>query len=615
MSEFSRRGFLGAAGVGAAAVTLGAGRSVAAEADNPAGLTVRGNEFLLDGKPFRILAGAFHYFRTHPDDWRDRMQRMRHLGLNTLETYVAWNFHQPRRTDKPDFRDWRDLVRFVEMAGEEGLKVIVRPGPYICAEWDFGGLPAWLLEDRDIALRCADPAYQRAVDTWFGELLPQLTGLQATKGGPIIAMQVENEYGSFGNDRDHLEHLKKRMRGLGVDSLLFCSNGPADYMLRGGNLPDELATVNFAGDPAEPFAALRAYQPEGPLFCTEFWDGWFDQWGGKHNTTDPVTTAGNVRKILEAGGSVCLYMAVGGTNFGWWAGANRTGTNYKATITSYDYDAPISESGRLTEKFHRIREVLGEYGSLPPGPLPADPPHQPAGKVTTTASVSLLDSLDRLGKPVRSAAPLPMEKLGQPYGVVHYRTTVRGPLGKQQLKVTGLGDRALVFSDGKLLGTLDRTKPDTGVEFAVEGESRTLDLLVEATGRVNYGQEIVDPKGISGQVMFGPQALFGWENRGMPLEDLSVLRFKPGGSATAPAFHRATVDVGTPADAFLALPGWGHGMLWLNGFSLGRYSDRGPQVTLYAPGRLWRRGSNELVVMEWERTGKEIEIREDPDLG
>ncbi|MGI5256012.1 glycoside hydrolase family 35 protein [Streptomyces angustmyceticus] len=616
MAPFSRRGFLSAAMVGAASlgVAVGSGRTALAQAEDPRGLTIRGDTFLLDGKPFRILSGAFHYFRTHPRDWRDRLTRMRAMGLNTVETYVAWNFHQPDEK-KPDFTGWRDIAAFIRTADEAGLKVIVRPGPYICAEWDLGGLPAWLLKDKDAPLRRSDPGFERAVDAWFAELLPRLVDLQATRGGPVIALQVENEYGSYGDDHAYLEHLRDTLRAQGIDSLLFCSNGATQEALKAGSLPDLLSTVNFGGDPTGPFAELRAFQPDKPLFCTEFWDGWFDHWGERHHTTDPARTAADVEKMLAAGASVNFYMAVGGTNFGWYAGANLSGSAYQPTVTSYDYDSPISESGELTAKFHAVREVLAKYTTVPDTPLPATPPRMPAQRIAVRESVPVMASLDALSTPLRRTAPVHMEALGQSYGLIHYRTRVRGARRARRLRVTGLGDRALVFGDGKRIGTFDRNQPDHTVDVTVTGGSTTLDLLVDPTGRINFGQGLNDPKGISGKVLLDDEELHGWEIRRLTLDDLSPLRFTGDHTPTGPAFHRARVHVDTPADGFLAFPGWDKGMVWLNGFALGRYWSLGPQVTLYAPSHLWRRGRNDLVVLEMERTGDGIEVRSAPDIG
>ncbi|AHI00899.1 glycoside hydrolase family 35 protein [Kutzneria albida] len=610
MNAISRRGFLGSIAAGGAAAMLP--RTVLAQAGSTRGLTVHGDQFLLDGKPFQIISGAIHYFRIHPDQWRDRLSRLRALGLNTVETYVAWNFHEGH-----EFTGWRDLRRFITTAGELGLKVVVRPGPYICAEWDFGGFPARLLADRDLHLRCSDPAYTKEVDAWFGRLLPQLVPLQATRGGPVIAVQVENEYGSFGNDQDHLRHLADLLRGHGIDSLLFCSNGTADYMLRGGTLPGVLSTANFDGDPTGPLADLRRFQPQGPLWCTEYWDGWFDHWGEHHHTTDPANTTAMVDKMLAAGASVNLYMAAGGTNFEWYAGANydEGHASYQPTVTSYDYDSPVSESGELTAKFTALRSVIGKYAPLPTGPLPVAPQRLSPQSFHTNGSAGLLDSLDRLSRPARRAAPVPMEDLGQSFGLVHYRARVQGPRSTATLRVTGLADRALVFLDGKPVGVLDRNTPKQGVAVTIGGSSAVLDLLVDTGGRVNFGQQLADRKGISGPVMLGGQALYGWEIRPLPLDDLDHLRFSTGAAPTGPAFHRASVRVDSPADGFLALPGWQKGLVWLNGFLLGRYWEVGPQRTLYAPAPLWRKGTNEVLVLELHRPGDHLELRDHPDLG
>ena len=617
MTQLSRRRFLSAAAVGAASagIALGSGRTTLAQADSPRGLTIRGSEFLLDGEPFRILAGAFHYFRTHPKDWRDRLLRMRAMGLNTVETYIAWNFHQPSE-DKADFTGWRDVAAFVRTADEVGLKVIVRPGPYICAEWDFGGLPAWLLKDKDAPLRRSDPAYERAVDAWFAELLPRFVDLQATRGGPIIAMQVENEYGSYDDDHAHLEHLRDTMRAQGVDSLLFCSNGATQEALETGSLPDLLSTVNFAGDPTGPFAELRKFQPDKPLFCTEFWDGWFDHWGEPHHTTDPAQTAADVEKLLEAGASINFYMAVGGTNFGWSAGANLSGSGYQPTVTSYDYDSPISESGELTEKFHKVREVLAKYNSLPSTPLPATPRRMPAQRVAVRESVPLMDALDALSTPVGRSTPVHMEALGQSYGLIHYRTRVRGPQGTKRPEGHG---------PGRPCAGVRRRRAHRHLRPQPAGPHR----------RLHRGRRVQHPRppgrsDRTGQLRPGAQRPQGNQRQGPPrrrgterLGDPPAASRRPLGAEVRQRRHADRprvppgpgIHVDTPADGFLAFPGWDKGMVWLNGFALGRYWSLGPQVTLYAPSHLWRRGPNELVVLEMERTGDRIEVRSEPDIG
>ena len=429
------------------------------------------------------------------------------MGCNTVECYVAWNFHQP--TPGPArFDGWRDVAGFIALAGELGFDVIARPGPYICAEWDFGGLPSWLLADENMRLRTADPVYLAAVDQWFDQLIPVLAELQATRGGPVVAVQVENEYGSFGADPDYLDHLRKGLIERGVDTLLFTSAGPQDLMLAGGTVPDVLATVNFGARAAEGFANLRRVRPVG-----------------------------------------------------FWAGANHSGVlsgdaGYQPTITSYDYDAPVGEAGELTPKFHLFREVIGRYAELPDAELPAPPPRVKPQTVAAPRIAALRDRLDVLAThPVRRPTPEPIEKLGHGFGLVHYRRRLDGPARTHTLRIEGVRDLAQVFADGKLLGKLERDKPEQTLDLQIPGGGLDLEILVEPLGRVDYGP------------------------------------------------HPATA----------------RSLVWLNGFLLGRLWNRGPQVTLYAPAPLWRAGENGLVVLALEPAdgtqSLDIELREEPDLG
>lgn len=326
--------------------------------------------FALDGQPFRILSGALHYFRVVPEQWDARLALLRAMGLNTVETYVAWNLHEPR-PGQYDFTGRLDLERFITAAAGHGLKVLVRPGPYICAEWEFGGLPAWLLKDPAIRLRCSHPGYLAAVDRWFDALLPRIVPHLAEQGGPVIALQVENEYGSYANDAAYLRHLAQGLRRRGAGSLLFTSDGPTDAMLQGGTMAGVLPTANFGDRAADSFEVLRRYSPDGPPVCMEYWNGWFDHWGERHHTRDAADAAKVLDEMLAAGASVNLYMAHGGTNFGYLNGANLEDGRLRPTVTSYDYDAAISESGEPTEKFWAFREVLGRYTELPPAPVVA----------------------------------------------------------------------------------------------------------------------------------------------------------------------------------------------------------------------------------------------------
>ncbi|MFE7330311.1 beta-galactosidase family protein [Streptomyces sp. NPDC057565] len=586
-------------------------------------LTLDSHRFLRGGHEHRVVSAAVHYFRIHPELWRDRLQRLRAMGCNTVELYIAWNFHQP--TPGPArFDGWHDVAAFIREADSLGLDVIARPGPYICAEWDLGGLPAWLLADESLRLRTADPAYLAAVDQWFDQLIPVLAELQTSRGGPIVAVQVENEYGSYGNDKAYLEHLKDGLVARGIDCLLFTSDGPEPRMLAGGTLPGVLATANFGSRPGEAFTTLATFQPDAPLVCMEFWNGWFDHYGGPHHVRDTTDAAEALDGILAAGGSVNIYMGHGGTNFGWWAGANHTGKTladpgYLSTITSYDYDAPIGEAGELTEKFHAFREVIGRHVPLPDTELPAQPRRVDPRTVPATRVASLRGSLDLLSAALRRPAPEPIEKLGHHCGLVHYRNHITGPGGPATLTVDGIRDLAQIFLDGHLVGVLERDDPSPTIELSVPEGGAELEILVEPFGRVNYGLHLADRKGLVAGVRLDHQHLFDWDIRVLPLDDLTALTTTAAAETDdGPAFHRAVVDLPEAADAFLSVPGSHRTLVWLNGFLLGRLrTEKGPQRTLYAPAPLWRAGANEILVLDLAAaaTPLTVELRAEPDLG
>ncbi|GAA1970613.1 glycoside hydrolase family 35 protein [Kitasatospora viridis] len=578
-------------------------------------LTHHQDGFALDGEPLRILSGALHYFRVLPEQWEHRLGLVRAMGLNTVETYVPWNLHEPRH-GAYDFGGRLDLVGFVRAAERAGLHVLVRPGPYICAEWEFGGLPAWLLADPGMRVRCAHPGYLAAVERWFDELVPRLVPLLAERGGPVLGLQVENEYGSYGTDGEYLRRLERGLRERGAECLLFTSDGPDPAQLQGGTLPGVLPTVNFGDRAAEHFAVLGKHAPDVPPFCMEFWNGWFDQWGEPHHRRDAADAARALDEILATGASVNLYMAHGGTNFGWSNGANLTGGRLEPTVTSYDYDAPISEDGRPTAKYWAFREVLGKYTELPPPPA-AD---EPARLAPRTLALCAPLPLARLhGEPVASPYPRSMEQLGQSYGLVLYRTEVSGPRAPAELQVDGLGDRAQVFLDGRPVGVLDRTGRSGGpVELAVPAGGARLELLVENLGRVNYGPALGERKGISGGVRLGQQLLMGWRMFRLPLDDLGELDFpeRPlAGLDGQPVLRRAEFEVERPADTFVRTAGHGKGFCWVNGFPLGRFWDLGPQQTLYLPGPLLRSGRNELVLLELHGpAGESVDLVDEPVL-
>ncbi|MGW1213083.1 glycoside hydrolase family 35 protein [Streptomyces sp. NPDC002499] len=571
--------------------------------------TVGDTDFLLDGRPVRLLSGALHYFRVHEAQWGHRLAMLRAMGLNCVETYVPWNLHEP---SPGRHKDVEALGRFLDAAREAGLWAIVRPGPYICAEWENGGLPHWVTGELGARARTRDERFLAHVERWFEALLPGIADRQIDRGGPVIMVQVENEYGSYGSDAAYLERLAELVRASGITVPLFTSDGPEDHMLTGGSLPGVLATVNFGSHAREAFETLREHRPEGPLMCMEFWCGWFDHWGGEHVVRDAGDAAEALREILECGASVNLYMAHGGTSFGGWAGANRGGGALhegplEPDVTSYDYDAPIDEYGRPTEKFRRFREVLAEYAD---GPLPEPPPAPPGLAADTDARLTgwapLDVVLDTLGGP-EVAAPVPptFEELDVDRGLVRYAVTVPGPRQPYPLTARGLRDLAVVYVDGERAGVL--AEGDERLKEPVAGHAR-VELWVESLGRVNYGPRSGEPKGITGGLLHERQFLHDVRARGLrldALEDVGAVPFGELPGDGAPGLYRGTVEVRGAGDARLELPGWTRGFAWINGFCLGRYWSVGPQRSLYVPGPVLREGVNEVWVLETEEAAPE----------
>jgi len=571
----------------------GIGTLPAQPSANVHSLRASGNHFELDGKPFQIISGAIHYERVPRAYWRDRLRKARAMGLNTVETYVFWNMHEPA-PDQYDFSGQNDVAEFIREAQREGLFVILRPGPYVCAEWDFGGYPAWLLREPGMVVRSSNPQFMADASRWLHRLGKELAPLQSELGGPIIAVQVENEYGSFGSDHAYMEQMHHLLLDSGFNkAMLYTADGAAE--VPNGSLPELPVAINFGtGDAKGEFAELEKVRPNGPRMCGEYWAGWFDHWGGKHETRDGAAEAAELKWMLERGYSVNLYMFHGGTSFGWMNGANSDGKNYEPDTTSYDYDAPVSESGELGPKFFLFRDVIREVtGRTPPAPPKLLPVHALAPIVLTRAS-SLWDSLP---KPIASDKILSMEDVGQSYGYILYRTTL-SHAQSGELRFDALHSYAQVYLDGALAGTVDRRLNQTTLPIHTSHDNTRLDILVENTGRVNFGHQFPNERaGITHRVLFGDQELHGWSIYPLPMLHSGQMLLKVA-PCTGACFYQANFTVNDPADSFIDVSSLGKGELWINGEPLGRFWKIGPQHTLYLPAPWLKKGQNEIVVFD-----------------
>ncbi|MEV6415632.1 beta-galactosidase [Kribbella sp. NPDC051718] len=556
--------------------------------------TIGESDFLLDGAPFRILSGALHYFRVHPDSWADRIEKARLMGLNTIETYVPWNAHSPRR-GVFDTSGILDLARFLGLVAEAGMYAIVRPGPYICAEWDNGGLPAWLFQEPGVGVRRYEKRFMAAISQYLEQVLRIVAPLQVDRGGPVLLVQVENEYGAFGDDQVYLKAIADLIGQAGITVPLVTVDQPVDEMLAAGGLDGVLRTGSFGSRSTERLRTLRVHQPSGPLMCMEFWDGWFDHWGGPHHTTSVSEAAAELDTLLAAGASVNVYMFHGGTNFGLTNGANDKGV-YRPTVTSYDYDAPLDEAGNYTAKFHAFREVISRYAPVPPLTLDAVEP-------APEFSVPLGDPVSVRGRWTAAATLPTLDELGARLAVYRTEIDVEGPA---LLSVGEVRDRAQVLLDGHPVGVLERENHDRAI-LLPHGRGR-LELVVEDQGRVNYGPRIGEPKGLIGGVLLDSIPLTNWSTCVIDLDAVPT-PWESGGAVAAgpgPTAWRATFDADGPVGHFLRTDAWGKGFAWVNGFCLGRYWHRGPQHTLYVPGPVVRRGVNELVVLELDTMASRI---------
>ncbi|MEX6691010.1 beta-galactosidase [Danxiaibacter flavus] len=554
--------------------------------------------FLLNGKPYVIRCGELHYARIPREYWRHRLKMAKAMGLNTVCAYLFWNIIE-KEPGKFTWTGQSDAVEFCEIARQEGLYVILRPGPYSCAEWEFGGFPWWLLKNKDLRLRTQEPYYLETSRKYLMEVGKKLAPLQITRGGNILMVQVENEYGSYGNDTNYIGIIRDYLKEAGFEVPLFTCDGAAQ--LKNDTRSDIFAAVNFGGNPEAAFKALREVQPNGPLMCAEYYPGWFDSWGRPHHSGETQKVVDELKWMLEHKASFSIYMVHGGTTFGTYTGANAN--PYLPQTSSYDYDAPINESGAATPKYYAIRNLLNQY--LQDGEtLPDVPESKPSQKIENIQFTGMAPLWKQLPQPVLSDTTLLMEDLNQGYGAVLYQTTLASG-DKGTLTFEDIHDYALVYLNDSLIGTIDRRKTPYRIALPAHKKNAALKILVEAMGRVNYGALMQDRKGIHGKVILSEgtlsKELKQWTHYPILLGEKNIpLTFKKLAPQrmSSPGFYRATFNVAEQADTYLDLRKWHKGLVWVNGICLGRFWNIGPTQTMYLPGCWLKKGANEVVVFD-----------------
>ena len=563
--------------------------------------TLGDEAFMLDGKPFQMISGEMHYPRVPRAAWRARMKMAKAMGLNTIGTYVFWNVHEPQK-GKFSFSGEDDITEFVNIAKQEGLWVVLRPSPYVCAEWEFGGYPYWLQNEKGLVVRSKEEQYLKEYEAYIKEVGKRLAPLQINHGGNILMVQIENEYGSFGSDKEYLAINQRMFKEAGFDGLLYTCD-PADDLVK-GHLPGLMPAVNGLDDPIKVKKLIREnHNGKGPFYIAEWYPAWFDWWGTPHHTVPAEKYATKLDGVLGAGISINMYMFHGGTTRGFMNGANYKDTSpFEPQISSYDYDAPLDEAGNATPKFMAFREVIQKY--LPAGKkLPAVPAAKPTVSIPAFKLTQQAVLLNNLPAAVKNATPLTFEALNQDYGYVLYRTKVAG--GKSgTLKLTDLRDYAVVMVNGKMIGTLDRRLKQDSMQVSLPKGEVTLDLLVENMGRINFGKYLLqNKKGITEKVSFAGSELKGWQMYSLPFADTKTLKFTAAAAGSksrneSPVVRKGSFTLSKVADTYLNMESWGKGLVWVNGHNLGKYWGIGPQQTLYLPAEWLKKGMNEVAVLE-----------------
>lgn len=557
--------------------------------------------FLLDGKPFLIKAAEMHYTRIPAEYWEHRIQMCKALGMNTICIYAFWNIHE-QKEGVFDFKGQNDIAAFCRLAQKHGMYIMLRPGPYVCSEWEMGGLPWWLLKKKDIKLRTNDAYFLERTKLFMNEIGKELADLQVSRGGNIIMVQVENEYGAYATDKEYIANIRDIVKGAGfTDVPLFQCDWSSTFQRNG--LDDLVWTINFgtgANIDAQ-FKKLQEARPNAPLMCSEFWSGWFDHWGRKHETRDAETMVSGIKDMLDRHISFSLYMTHGGTTFGHWGGANSPA--YSAMCSSYDYDAPISEAGWATPKYYKLREMMMQYADSAQV-IPDVPVAYPVIEIPEFELKEVAPLFDNLPEPKLSEDIKPMEQFDQGWGTILYRTSLPEVKGGTTLLIDEVHDWAQVYADGKLLGRLDRRRGQNSLVLPSLQKGTRLDILVEAMGRVNFDVAIHDRKGITNKVELltetDKKELKNWEVYSFPVDyDFAESKkYAEGEKLDAPAYYRATFELDRVGDVFLDMQTWGKGMVWVNGKTMGRFWKIGPQQTLFMPGCWLKKGKNEIIVLD-----------------
>ncbi len=571
------------------------------------------NQFVKDGKPIKIISGAVHYFRNMPDTWEDIFMKMKAMGCNCVETYCAWNMHE-KVPGEYDFTGNLNIAKYIETAQKVGLMVIVRPGPYICAEWEFGGLPWWIQADEDMEIRCMNKKYIERFDLYLDKLCAEIKPYLTTNGGSVIMVQCENEYGYYGDDKEYLNYLKQGFINRGIDVPLFTSDGTSKSDLLDGTIEGCLPTLNFGSRVEENFKAHDELFPDTPKMCMEMWNGWFDAWGDdKHHTTSAEDYAKVVDDML-ARGSLNMYMFIGGTNFGFTSGANHY-ERFCPDVTSYDYDAMLTECGDITAKYMAVRDVIKKHIGEDLPEIPANREKKAYGKFKLTESEGFFTALPELATPVHADVPRCMEKYGNGYGFIAYRTVLNRDYDEVNLSFERIGDRAQIYINDNLVDILyinDRLETKIS---AKAGD--VLTVLCENMGRTNFGPKMMFKKGIVGRCLLDKRIHFNWDVYTLPMTNLDKLSFNGKSFNEKSAFYRGYFNIENPKDTFLKLDNFTKGFVVINGFNLGRYWEIGPQQTLYVPSSVLKDGENEVIVFESDGLKGEagIEFVDTPILG